>query len=107
MKLFAGLNSTPHPLNYFEYTTVTQSESSDILFVSNFILIATKVVVENCPYKLYYGETLKLFSGLNSTPHLLNYFEYITVAQSEPNPILLVVDFLLVVIQTAVEHHPY
>jgi hypothetical protein len=50
LKLFAGLNSTPHPPNDFEYGTVAQSESSDILFVSDFILVVTKVVVENCPY---------------------------------------------------------
>ena len=74
---------------------------------ADFTLVAAQIIAELFPYKLYYGETLKVFAGLSSTPHSLNYFEYTTVAQSEPNPILLVVDFLLVVIQTAVEHRPY
>ena len=78
-----------------------------MLLVSDFILVATKVVVENCPYKLYYGETLKLFAGLKSTTLSLNYFEYTTVAQSIPNDIQYVIDFHLIVTQIAVQTGPY
>lgn len=78
-----------------------------MLLVSDFVLLVAQLIAENRPYKLYYGETLKLFAGLKSTTHSLNYFEYTTVAQSKPNPILFVVDFILVATKVVVEHHPY
>ena len=74
---------------------------------ADFTLVAAQIIAELFPYKLYYGETLKLFSGLNSTPHLLNYFEYGTVAQSKPNSMFVFADFVLLAAQIAVENCPY
>ena len=74
---------------------------------ADFTLVAAQIFAELFPYKLYYGETLKLFSGLNSTPHLLNYFEYTTIPQSESNDMLVFADFVLLAAQIAVENRPY
>ena len=74
---------------------------------ADFVLLVAQIIVEHRPYKLYYGETLKCLSFFEPTPHPLNYLEYTTAAQSEPNPILLVDDFLLDVAQIIAEHRPY
>ena len=77
------------------------------MLIDDFLLDVAQITVENRPYKLYHGGTLKLFAGLNSTPHLLDYFEYTTIPRSESNDMLLVSDFILVATKVVVEHRPY